>query len=56
MTGMQLKVKKVIREGSRIRYFVNNLESLSDVEAFRSTEALLIVEALYLANFVCCDV
>jgi hypothetical protein len=27
----------VIREGSRIRYFVNNLDSLTDVEALRST-------------------
>ena len=37
MTGMKLKVKKVIRKGSSIRYFVNNLESLTDVEARGST-------------------
>jgi hypothetical protein len=49
MTGIKLKVKKVIRRKcSTIRYFVNNLESLTDVEA-------LIVEALYLGDFVCCD-
>ena len=36
MIGM-LKVKKVIRKGSSIRHFVNNLESVTDVEACRST-------------------
>jgi hypothetical protein len=40
MTGMELKVKKVIRKGSSIRYFVNNLGSLSDVGA------LLIIEEI----------
>jgi len=53
MTGMKLKVKKVIRKGSSIRYFVNNLESLTDVEACRSTPYCRSI--LGISSVVLCD-
>ncbi len=57
MTGIKLKVKKVICNGSSIQYFVKNLESQTDApdkaHERMSICLLLIVKAL---SVVMCDV